>query len=129
MLQSGLDLGMRGSVLGHPVLRTEDPGMLTGATRYLDDVVVDDALSAVFVRSITAHALLGEIEVAGALKQPGVVGVFTAQDLDLPGLTSTWVDEVFARPPLAKGTVRFAGEAVAVVIRRDSGACDGCGRS
>ena len=102
--------------MGHPVLRTEDPGMLTGATRYLDDVVVDDALSAVFVRSITAHALLGEIEVAGALKQPGVVGVFTAQDLDLPGLTSTWVDEVFARPPLAQGTVRFAGEAVAVVI-------------
>ena len=107
---------MRGSVLGHPVLRTEDPGMLTGATRYLDDVVAEGALSAVFVRSIAAHAHIEGVEVTGAARQPGVVGVFTARDLNLPHLTSSWVDDVFARPLLATNKVRFAGEAIAVVI-------------
>ena len=107
---------MRGSILGHPVLRTEDPGMLTGATRSLDDVVVEGALSAVFVRSIAAHAHIEGVEVAGALHLAGVTGVFTARDLNLPTLRSTWVDEVFARPPLATNKVRFAGEAIAVVV-------------
>jgi carbon-monoxide dehydrogenase large subunit len=107
---------MRGSVLGHPVLRTEDPGMLTGATRYLDDIVVEGALSAVFVRSMAAHAHIEGIEVADALRHPGVIGVFTARDLNLPLLRSSWVDDVFARPPLATNKVRFAGEAIAVVI-------------
>ena len=90
--------------------------MLTGATRYLDDVVAEGALSAVFVRSIAAHAHIEGVEVTGAARQPGVVGVFTARDLNLPHLTSSWVDDVFARPLLATNKVRFAGEAIAVVI-------------
>ena len=90
--------------------------MLTGATRYLDDVIVKGALSAVFVRSIAAHAQIDGVEVAEALQHAGVTGVYTAGDLNLPRLRSTWVDEVFARPPLATDRVRFAGEAIAVVV-------------
>ena len=107
---------MPGSVLGHPVLRIEDPGMLTGTTRYLDDIAVEGALNAVFVRSITAHAHIQGIDIAAALNLPGVSGVFTADDLNLPAVRSNWVDAVFARPPLATDRVRFAGEAVAVVV-------------
>jgi carbon-monoxide dehydrogenase large subunit len=90
--------------------------MLKGTTSYLDDIVVAGALTAVFVRSITAHARIQGIDVAAALNKPGVVGVFAARDLKLPALRSSWVDEIFARPPLAESRVRFAGEAMAVVI-------------
>ena len=107
---------MRGSILGHPVLRTEDPGMLTGATPYLDDVEIPGALSAVFVRSITAHAVIEGIHRDDALRKPGVAGVFAADDLQLPAIRSSWVDDVFARPVLATDRARFAGEAIAVVV-------------
>jgi carbon-monoxide dehydrogenase large subunit len=104
------------------VLRTEDPELLTGAVRYLADLDLGDlglgnALHAVFVRSEAAHAQIEGIDVAGALAAPGVVGVFTAADLGLPGFHGmAKVDDVFARPPLAMDRVRFVGEAVAVVV-------------
>jgi carbon-monoxide dehydrogenase large subunit len=113
---------MAGSILGTRVLRTEDPELLTGAVRYLADLDLGDlglgnALHAVFVRSEAAHALIEGIDVAGALAAPGVVGVFTAADLGLPGFHGmAKVDDVFARPPLAVDRVRFVGEAVAVVV-------------
>ena len=107
---------MPGSILGHPVLRIEDPGLLTGTTDFLDDVAVPGALNAVFVRSITPHAHIESIGFSSARAKPGVAGVFAASDLELSPLRSSWVDEVFARPPLAQGRVRFAGEAIAVVV-------------
>ena len=45
-----------GSILGNPVLRKEDPGILTGATEYYDDLKLDGVLHAAFVRSTVAHA-------------------------------------------------------------------------
>jgi carbon-monoxide dehydrogenase large subunit len=113
---------MAGSILGTRVLRTEDPDLLTGAVRYLADLDLGDlglgnTLHAVFVRSESAHALIEGIDLAGALAAPGVVGVFTAADLGLPGFHGmAKVDDVFARPPLAVDRVRFVGEAVAVVV-------------
>jgi carbon-monoxide dehydrogenase large subunit len=113
---------MAGSILGTRVLRTEDPDLLTGAVRYLADLDLGDlglgnTLHAVFVRSEAAHALIEGIDLAGALAAPGVVGVFTAADLGLPGFHGmAKVDDVFARPPLAVDRVRFVGEAVAVVV-------------
>ena len=47
-----------GSILGHSVLRVEDPALITGAARFLDDVPAEGALHAVFVRSFVAHARL-----------------------------------------------------------------------
>jgi carbon-monoxide dehydrogenase large subunit len=108
---------MAGSILGTRVLRTEDPELLLGAGDYVDDLRLPGAVHAVFVRSELAHARLAGIAVDEARRAPGVVGVFIAADLDLqPFHGMVKVHDHFARPPLATDTVRFVGEAVAVVV-------------
>ncbi|MET0458687.1 MAG: xanthine dehydrogenase family protein molybdopterin-binding subunit [Ilumatobacteraceae bacterium] len=108
---------MAGSILGTRVLRTEDPALLTGSARYMNDLVHPGKLHAVFARSEQAHATLGEVHVEDALATPGVVAVFTAADLGVaPHQGFVTVHPDFARPPLADGVVRFVGEAIAVVI-------------
>ena len=112
-----LEVPAAGRVLGRPVLRSEDRALLTGAARYLDDVPCEGALHGVFVRSPLAHALVRSVDAAEARAMPGVVGVFVAGDmggLRLPPVEDT--PEVFARPLLAVGRVRFVGEPVAVVV-------------
>src|SRR6516165_10921491 len=114
-----LEVPVPGRVLGNPVLRSEDRALLTGVARYLDDVPFEGALHAVFVRSPIAHALVRSADADDALAMPGVAGVFTAGDLG--GLRMPPVEdspEVFARPLLAIGRVRFVGEPVAVVVAR-----------
>jgi len=108
---------MVGSILGTRVTRTEDPELLLGEARYVDDLQLPGAVHAVFVRSELAHARLVHIDVTEAAAAPGVVGVFTAADLStLPFHGMAKVHDHFARPALAQGTVRFVGEAVAVVV-------------
>src|SRR5215510_10891747 len=114
-----LEVPAPGQVLGRPVLRSEDRALLTGAARYTDDVPCEGALHGVFVRSPIAHALVRSADADEARAMPGVVGVFTAGDMG--GLRMPPVEdspEVFARPLLAIGRVRFAGEPVAVVVAR-----------
>jgi carbon-monoxide dehydrogenase large subunit len=99
------------------VLRTEDPGLLSGATAYLEDVACEGALHAVFVRSSMAHARVVGIQTEEARAMPGVVGVFASSDL--PGLRMPAVEDLpedLRRPLLATGVVRFVGEPVAVVV-------------
>src|SRR5262249_47321236 len=106
-------------VLGRPVLRSEDRALLTGTARYLDDVPCEGALHAVFARSPRAHARVRSVDTGDAGAMPGVVGVFTAADvggLRMPAVEDS--PEVFARPLLAIGRVRFVGEPVAVVVAR-----------
>lgn len=105
-----------GSILGHPVRRVEDPALVTGASRYVDDIPVDEALHAIFVRSTAAHARVASIDPAEARAMPGVAGVFLAADLGLPPIGSGATSDAFARPILASEVVRFVGEAVAVVL-------------
>jgi aerobic carbon-monoxide dehydrogenase large subunit len=107
---------VRGSVLGHSVLRSEDPAMLTGKTLYLDDIRVEGALHAAFVRAVVAHARITSVATEPAKAMPGVVGVYHAGDMTLSPMRSTLVPRVFARPPLATEVVRFIGEAVVVVV-------------
>ena len=96
---------------------------MTGRGRYVDDLPPADALHAVFVRSPLAHARLGEVDLAPAREVPGVVGAFASADLGLaPRLSFAVMPDAFARPPLAAGVVRFAGEAVAVVVGESRGA-------
>jgi aerobic carbon-monoxide dehydrogenase large subunit len=112
-----LEVPAPGRVLGRPVLRSEDRALLTGAARYLDDVPCEGALHGVFVRSPIAHALVRSIDVDEARTMSGVVGVFVAEDMG--GLCMPPVEdspEVFVRPLLALGRVRFVGESVAVVV-------------
>src|SRR5262245_48410687 len=107
-----------GSILGRAVRRTEDPRFLSGDAVYTEDVPAAGALHAVFVRSILAHARINGVERGEASAMPGVVGVYTASDLDLdPLVIATSVEEVFSRRPVLAGEVaRFVGEAIAVVL-------------
>ena len=106
-----------GSILGHSVLRVEDPALLTGAARFLDDLPAEGGLHAVFVRSFVAHARLLGIATEEARGMPGVVCVLTGADLGLPPMHEVEdVPETFARPILCDGIMRFVGEPVAVVV-------------
>ena len=105
------------SVLGNRVLRTEDPRMLTTGARYVADLRLDGATHACFVRSTVASGRLVGVDAAEARTRPGVLGVFTATDLDLPDLKPIpMVNQQMARPVLVRDTVRFVGEPVAVVV-------------
>ncbi len=109
--------GVRGSILGNRVTRTEDPGLLIGANTYIADLPLEHALAAVFVRSEVAHGTITAIDVDEARAMPGVVAVWTADDLAVaPHHGFAKIHDDFARPPLATDRVRFVGEAVAVVF-------------
>ncbi len=109
------------SILGHRVDRREDPPLLTGSARFVADLDGEGVLSAAFVRSTVAHGHLTSIDVSEALDAPGVVAVFTADDLGLADLPE-WPRPdgpprpELARPCLARERVRFVGEAIAVVV-------------
>jgi aerobic carbon-monoxide dehydrogenase large subunit len=98
------------------VPRREDRPLVTGAARYCDDLATPGALHAVFVRAPLAHGRILGIDPAPAAAMPGVAGVFAADDLGLPPLPPGDGPAAMARPVLATGTVRFLGEAVAVVV-------------
>ncbi|HEV8296638.1 MAG TPA: xanthine dehydrogenase family protein molybdopterin-binding subunit [Acidimicrobiales bacterium] len=105
-------------VIGQRIRRVEDPALVTGAARFTNDVAAD-ALELWMVRSTVAHARIRSIDTTAARSMPGVVGVFTAEDLaDLRGVSAIPLPEQLLRPPLAPGVVRFVGEIVAVVAAR-----------
>ena len=105
------------SLLGRPVLRTEDDPVLRGETRYTEDFPVEGLLHCVFVRSTVAHATVVGIDVTDARLMPGVVGVFVSEDLDLEPLRMfALAPDTMRRPLLASERVRFVGDLVAVVI-------------
>jgi carbon-monoxide dehydrogenase large subunit len=105
------------SILGHPVKRLEDGPILAGRARYVADLDLPGATTAVFVRSTMAHARLEAVGTEEARKMPGVVGVYTADDLGLPDLPGfPMAPGEMSRPALASETVRFVGEPVAVVV-------------
>ena len=90
--------------------------MLTVGGTYVDDIAPDGALFVTFVRSTMAHATITELDIAEALEAPGVVGVFTADDIDLPDVLPMPMLAQVPRPFLARGVVQFVGEPVAVVL-------------
>ncbi|MEY2446104.1 MAG: aerobic carbon-monoxide dehydrogenase large subunit [Ilumatobacteraceae bacterium] len=106
-----------GSILGNRVQRVEDPRMLTVGGTYVEDVPIDAAWVH-FVRSEFAHGRILSYEVDDAKKVPGVLGVFTGADLDLPPFPHVQpiLKPGSERPLIAKGTVRFVGEPVVAVV-------------
>src|SRR3954447_11826787 len=110
---------------GAAVRRVEDGALLRGARPFTDDLRNPDAGSAVFVRAGVAHATIAGIDALAAAASPGVVGVYTADDLELepfgPGDPLLAVPEAMHRPVLAKDRVRFIGEPVAVVVAETRG--------
>ncbi len=106
-----------GSILGTRVLRTEDPGLLTGSRTYLADLALPGRLHAVFARSDVAHGIIRAIHTDDAAGMPGVIEILTAAELGVaPHHGFATVHPDFARPPLADGRVRFVGEPIAVVL-------------
>ena len=65
--------------VGQALRRKEDPRMITGKGRYVDDMVVPGMLYMAVVRSPEAHAKITSIDASGAREQPGVFGVFTSE--------------------------------------------------
>ncbi len=110
------------SILGTRVLRSEDPQFLTTGATYTEDLVderLTGALHATFVRSPIAAAKIASIDASAALEAPGVVAVVTGDDInDVPAAAPPFpmFPAQMGQPLLAKGVVRFVGEAVAVVL-------------
>src|SRR5436853_2038355 len=106
-----------GSILGNPVRRREDPGIRTGRTQYFDDLPIAGMAHVAFVRSTIAHATIEGIDTSDAVSMPGVVAVYTADDLDLPDSHGfMMLPPTMNRPPLARDRVRYVGDIVAVVV-------------
>ena len=101
------------SIVGAKVIRKEDPNLLTGRGQFVDDIQLTGTTHMAFVRSTEAHALIKSIDVSAALECEGVIGAWTAADLELPPLPGV---PGLERPALAIDKVRFVGEAVAVVV-------------
>ena len=114
------------AVIGKPVVRKEDVRLTAGRGQYFADMKIPGTLHCVFVRSSHSHAEVVSIDTKTALRAPGVVAVFTGEDLkdrlaplphpivvpNLPGkFPKHW--------PLAVGRVKFNGEPVAVVVATD----------
>jgi aerobic carbon-monoxide dehydrogenase large subunit len=108
------------SVLGNTVRRGEDVRFITGAATYADDVPLEGALHATFVRSVLPHARVRGVDAGELEGRPGT-RVFTAADLDLDPLAppNPMINEAMARPIMAGEVVRFTGEVVAAVVTED----------
>ncbi|HUJ86584.1 MAG TPA: xanthine dehydrogenase family protein molybdopterin-binding subunit [Burkholderiales bacterium] len=118
---------MAASLIGARVERKEDYRFLTGAGQYTDDIALPGQTYAAFVRSPHAHARIKSIKKDKALKAPGVLAVYTGEDLagaKVGGLPCGWLItgtdgqpmKEPPHPPLAQGKARYVGDHVAVVI-------------
>ena len=109
-------------LVGKPIRRREDPKLMTGGGNFLDDIRLPGMSYAAILRSPVAHAKIRGIDTSRAKSMPGVIGVFTGEDLaEVNPLPCAWqaagVDNNVATPRLlALGEVRQVGDPVAVVV-------------
>ncbi|TSB17478.1 xanthine dehydrogenase family protein molybdopterin-binding subunit [Streptomyces benahoarensis] len=113
-----------GPLIGRSVPRKEDPRLLTGRGRFVDDLTEPGVLHAQFVRSTVAHGEVTALDLDAVRRVPGVVAAFDATDLGLGDITARLhrPPEEFtetAMPVLARRRVRYIGEPLAVVVARD----------
>ncbi|MCU1368091.1 MAG: Carbon-monoxide dehydrogenase (acceptor), partial [Ilumatobacteraceae bacterium] len=105
---------------GTSVQRVEDPRILTGRGRYVDDVVLPGMLHAAFVRSPHAHARIVSIDTTDAQTMPGVRLVLTDADLRpiIGDMTANGSAGLFVATysALARDVVRLVGEPIALVV-------------
>ena len=116
-------------VIGQRMLRKEDPALLTGEARYTSDLALPGALHLAVVRCPCAHARIGAIDTSAASAMPGVVAVYTGDDL-----ADTWaapmpcawpVTDDMKNPahyPLARGKACYVGDGVAAVVATSAAA-------
>ncbi len=118
------EIHARPKIIGARIKRTEDPRLLTGLGAYTDDRQVARVLHAAFRRSDQSHARIRAIDCAAARAAPGVVAVFTAEDLAdqvKPLVATSRMKNYHATPilPLARGKVRYVGEPVVGIIAQN----------
>ncbi len=123
-------MGIEG--IGARVARKEDKRFITGAGRYVDDMVVPGMKHAAFVRSPHAHAEIVGIDVEKARAMPGVIDVLTGKQIKADGIGNLicgWMIhskdgtpmKMGAWSPLAVDRVRYVGDAVAIVVADTKG--------
>lgn len=123
-------MGIEG--IGARVVRKEDKRFITGAGRYVDDMVVPGMKHAAFVRSPYAHAQIKKIDVKKAQAMPGVIGVLTGKELKADGIGNLicgWMIhskdgspmKMGAWSPLAFDKVRYVGDAIVIVVAETKG--------
>ncbi|MBA1139364.1 xanthine dehydrogenase family protein molybdopterin-binding subunit [Mesorhizobium neociceri] len=123
-------MGIEG--IGARVVRKEDKRFITGAGRYVDDMVVPGMKHAAFVRSPHAHAQIKKIDVKKAQAMPGVIGVLTGKELKADGIGNLicgWMIhskdgspmKMGGWSPLAVDKVRYVGDAIAIVVAETKG--------
>src|SRR5262245_34023925 len=109
---------------GASVKRKEDPDLLTGRGRYVDDIALPGMLQAVVLRSPHAHAAIRGIDARAALALPGLHAVFTHADLPEPMqrqtvpllVPSPAIKQVYMPHCLARDEACFVGEPIAIVV-------------
>jgi carbon-monoxide dehydrogenase large subunit/6-hydroxypseudooxynicotine dehydrogenase subunit gamma len=111
-------------VLGHPVPRIEDRPLVTGHGLYAGDVSFPHQLHMRMVRASHAHARIVSIDTTAARAHPGVVAVWTIDDIaDLPPIDfrdpSAEALKPYRQPLLARGRVRYVGDPIAAVFAED----------
>ena len=112
---------MTTAAFGSALKRKEDPRLITGQGTYVEDVSLTGMLHIVLVRSPLAHASIKSIDSSEDSKSPGVVAIFTGEDLkeELGSLPCGWVvpdTKEVPHPPLAVDRVRYVGDAVVAVV-------------
>src|SRR5258708_35219272 len=109
------------NLIGQSIRRKEDVRFLTGVGQYTDDVNPPNHTHAYFLRSPHAHAKIRKIDATKAKAAPGVVGIYTGDDLTgVNGLPCGWLitgtdGQPMTEPPhplLAQGTVRYVADGV-----------------
>ncbi|HEY3754332.1 MAG TPA: xanthine dehydrogenase family protein molybdopterin-binding subunit [Pseudonocardiaceae bacterium] len=113
-----------GQEIGKSRLRKEDDRLITGRTRWTDNMTLNGMLHMAILRSPVAHATITNIDTSAAKAMPGVVAVYTGADFadEQGSLPCAWpITPDMKSPPapsLAVDRVNFAGEAVAVIVAR-----------
>ena len=114
--------------VGQAVPRTEDPRLLKGVGRYVDDIRLANLAHGYILRSPLAHALIKSIDVSSAKAVPGVLAILTGADFEAAGLNGIVTDVANAkrpdgtpifrppRPALVTNKVRVVGDHVAFVV-------------
>jgi carbon-monoxide dehydrogenase large subunit len=116
--------------VGSPLKRPDDPRLLTGRGRYVDDIVLPRMAHAVFVRSVHAHAHLVRVDVDRARQAPSVVGVLTGADVaklckPYRGILQHYTGmKTGAIVPLAADRVRCVGEPIVAIAATDRAAAE-----
>jgi carbon-monoxide dehydrogenase large subunit len=116
----------RTAEVGAPRRRKEDARLITGRTRWTDNIVLPGMQHMAMVRSPFAHARITSIDAAAAKAAPGVVTVLTGADLkdEQGAMPNAWTivpeQKAPTHPAMAVDTVNFAGDIVAVVVARSA---------